>query len=100
MIARLTRFYGGDPWRWLAELPLGVVRAMVKAIPKLQAEEALSAVQQVACGTGSFANKRDERAVLDTWTRHAGIQRPAPVKASPEMLAAAGIGVTLVETPR
>lgn len=70
MIPRLVRFYGGNPMRWLAELPMVVVKACHRMIAPLSAEESLVTFQRVAVGTGSF-KEQVSHAVLAGWRTQA-----------------------------
>lgn len=92
MIARLTRFYGGDPWRWLAELPMGIVRACMRMLPRLQAEEAIEAAERVGVGSGAYS-EADQNAIMSRWRaaqQPAG--QPGVARATPQLLARTGIG--------
>lgn len=85
---RLVRFYGGDPWRWLAELPLGIVRACARMLPTLEAEEAFAAL---AVRTGSL--KEDGfNGFLRRWNKAIESMRGPAARPHPTQLAAAGIG--------
>lgn len=92
IVARLVRFYGGDPMRWLAETPLAVIEAMLGALPRLEAGETLMAVQAHALGAGTM-KPEDSKRMLREIEQAAGVRR-APRKLSPEALAAIGIGVS------
>lgn len=87
---RLVRFYGGDPLRWLAELPLGIVRACSRMLPKLEAEEAESAL---AVRSGRLTDE-GFASYMRRWAKSregdAG-GRPGQ-RLSPAQLAAHGIG--------
>lgn len=91
MIARLVRFYGGDPWRWLADLPLGIVRGCIRLIPQLQAEEAFAGAERVGIGTGSF-KESDQKAVMRRWRDALPTTGRRASRATPRTLAALGIG--------
>lgn len=100
MIPRLQRFYGGELMAWLTRVPIGLMRACLTMLPRLQAEEALTARTAVALGTGSY-ERSDAREITDTWLQQAqapraGRGRPAPA-ASPEALSGVGIGYQVVE---
>jgi hypothetical protein len=71
-------------------MPMALVRASLTMMPRLQAEEALLAVQVTALGTGSL-KPGDARAVRDRLARAAG-RRARAHRATPEGLAAMGIG--------
>ena len=68
------------------------MRAYIEMLPRLQAEEKLTAVTAMALGTGAI-DKKDARRIASEWEGQAGIVRkkvrPRP---SPEMLAQMGIG--------
>jgi hypothetical protein len=98
-MARLLRFYGGNPVQWLAELPLGVVRACARMVPRLQAEEAFAGM---TVHTGNVP----EDAFKATTERWRAALQPIGAKArrraaDPRRLSAIGIGYRRVKaTPR
>lgn len=59
-------------------------------MPRLQAEEALHEATVVAYATGHLENGRD---MLALWKKAAGAPDAKPVRATPDALAAVGIGV-------
>jgi len=75
-----------------------VVRASLRAMPKLAAEEALSTVQRVACGTGSYSEDA-QKSVIRRWTDAAGL-KPTPKRPTAASLAAIGIHVMRPSTPQ
>jgi hypothetical protein len=79
------------------EAPAGLVRAYLKMLPRLQAEEALATIDAVALGMGAF-QPDDARAMIDRLRAVAAPdlppQRPAP--ASKADMAAAGFGYRVV----
>lgn len=77
-------------------MPIALVRAFVAMLPRLQAEDQLAAIEagQLAWGAGEEDERKSrvrelERAAL-------GGRRPKRAPASPEALAAAGIGRRIV----
>lgn len=73
------RFYGGDPVRWLAEIPLGIVRACTRMMPRLRAEESVLATERIGVGTGSVGAIGTD--LLKAWHRDMTIDEPtAPTK--------------------
>ena len=97
MIARLTAFYHVDPWRLLAELPMGILRALSKMLPRLQAEQSIEAADQIAVGV-PLAFAGEGKAAIQRWRASlpsaSGPSTRAP--ASPQQLAGSGIGHRLV----
>lgn len=66
MACRLARFYGGDPWRWLTEVPLGVVKAGMRWMTRLHAEESLRQTSEHFAG-GGFGGET-AKALIGQWT--------------------------------
>jgi hypothetical protein len=97
VVARLVRFYGGDPMQWLARTPLAVVMAMAEMLPILQAEESLARYAEIATGSGT-AGQDGAKRTFNAWKRIAeqGSERRAP-KATPTTLALMGVGLTIVK---
>jgi hypothetical protein len=97
MIARLTAFYGVDPWRLLAELPLGILRALSKMLPRLQAEQSIEAADQIAVGV-PLAFAGEGKAAIRRWrdVLPSTAQPSTGAPASPQQLAGSGIGHRLV----
>jgi hypothetical protein len=56
-----SRFYGGPPGWWLAEAPIALVRALSAMLPRLQAEERLNAITDVAIGCRQHGAERAVR---------------------------------------
>jgi hypothetical protein len=89
MIARLARFYGGSPWHWFAELPLGLVRGCARMLPRLQAEEAFAGM---AVNTGHLQDEAF-KAVTRRWREVIEPTGARPrQRVNPHALAAIGIG--------
>ena len=65
-------------------------------MPRLHAEEALSHIETTAIGTGSMRKDSLRRAVAAIERTAQGERRPKAVRATPEMLAAMGIGIQQV----
>lgn len=59
-MARLQRFYGGDPERWL-HLPSALVRCYARAVPRLDAGEMLQRVTASALGMGNVPKDEASR---------------------------------------
>lgn len=98
MIARLTRFYGLDPCRWLAELPLGIVRAYSRMIPRLKAEESIEAVRRTGVGTGSLSADASA-ATIAGWEQTIGVASRYVVQ-RPTAAAFAGMGFGIRRVPK
>ncbi len=76
---------------WLAETPRALVRACLRMLPRLHAEEALRVSERVAVGSGTLP--REARApLIHGWIRAARGQQ-SPERATPADLGRAGIGV-------
>lgn len=90
MSARLSRFFAGThPMQWLTEFPLGIVRACIRMLPRLRAEEAYAGF---AINTGKLSDEglKEFTQRWDAALRSAG-EQPRP-RANPQALAALGIG--------
>ena len=68
------------------------MRAYLKMLPRLQAEEQIAAVRTAALGAGTYPAGDQER-LLRELDRRAGGDRPRVKKARPADLAAMGIGI-------
>jgi hypothetical protein len=86
---------------WLAETPRAVVRAHLLMLPRLDAEESLSAAQRVAVGTGSLKGNAGPALIRD-WLRVAHRDRPSTRGMSPASLKARGkaVGIGFRKVPR
>ncbi len=93
-------FYPGlAPMTWMTDVPRGFVRACLRMIPRLLAEQALQRTSEISVGTGSAGDSG--KAVSDHWIRTAQAGRPTPAPRVPmPKMAAMGIGVDLVEAKR
>jgi hypothetical protein len=94
VIARLQRFYGGDPTKWL-RTPLSLLHAYIDNITKLQAEEALSGAQVVTVGSGNL-KEADLNRQIKTWRRLADSgpeARVVPVSEEEKLQMLARVGV-------
>lgn len=89
------RFYGGDPMTWLSRTPLLVLRAHVVMMHRLKAEESLTAMTEVAMGSGTKKADAAERQ-LRHWQRAARGGRQRAVAATPAALARVGVGLRRV----
>jgi len=97
MTARLTAFYHVDPWRLLAELPMGILRALARMLPRLQAEQSLEAVDQIAVGINMGFTEGATKGPARRWQQALQGATPLPRdRATPQQLAAIGIGVRRV----
>lgn len=92
-IPRLQRFYGGHPGWWLAEAPIALVRAFIRMLPRLDAEEQIAASSVHALGSGAM-EKKDRERMLAALRKAAGGKRARAKKASVAELAVMGIGVS------
>lgn len=81
---------------WLERLPFRIVRACAAMMPRLQAEESLTAVERTAVGTGSL-KKEDAQAITRAWARDvAPSSRERVQRITPEALEAIGIQYQIV----
>ena len=78
--------------RLLTEIPSGVVLALLTMLPRLDAEESITAANRVALGTGSMSDD-DARSVSRLWSAATAPPEPLIVKPTPEALSALGIPV-------
>lgn len=69
-----------------------LLRWYVAKLPKLRAHDALTHAQATAVGSGAMASAA-QRSVIREWEQLAQPEALRAIKASPDMLAAAGIGV-------
>ena len=69
-----------------------MVKASLRMIPRLVAEESLLEAHRIAYGTGSL-EKAAARDTYRQWQAAAGIERRRPPRATADTLAALGIGV-------
>lgn len=95
MSARLQRFYGGDPAGWLMRVPYGIVRAYLRMMKRLLAEESQRASERVFIGTHRSAEGDDFKEIQRSWQEDA--QRAKRDRLSPEMMSGMGIRYTVVE---
>lgn len=56
----MQRFYGGDPAGWL-DMPMGMLEAYSRMLPRIEAQESLRAIDNTAAGMGTM-KKEDQRA--------------------------------------
>ena len=71
------RYYGGEPWTWLAVTPLALVRAHVAMLPRLRAEESMRLAEATAVGAGTLTREAS-RDIVRQWEREAS-DDPSPV---------------------
>jgi len=93
-VPTLTRFYG--PIDWLAR-PIGILKAHLKMLPRLEASEALQARLIVAMGAGAMEEK-DFKQIIGGWMNQAegktvAAQAPPKPRFNLAGMAASGIGV-------
>jgi hypothetical protein len=79
---------------WLTRTPLAIIKVCVAMMPRLQAEESLSAVERTAIGSGSLKTS-DAHAITRRWARTAS-GREQIERLSPAGLQAIGIGYQIV----
>lgn len=75
------------------------MKAALRMIPVLTAEESLIAADRIACATGGY-DKDARRQTFQRWQRQAGVQPARPVRATPDALVAMGIGVHVTGDPQ
>jgi hypothetical protein len=92
VIPTLVRFYGGSPVHWFRDVPLGMVRAHVRMLPRLRAAEESAACDAHGVAVHLKAGKWIEETIAG-WNREmGGGRRQQRAKASPMAAAAAGLG--------
>lgn len=74
----------------------GVVDVFINALPRLQAEEVLIAIQVAQMG-GGLLEKRDQQRILQRWRRVAEVA-PRATPVSPAVLASMGITFEVKKT--
>lgn len=67
-------------------------------LPRLQAEERLTSIDNVALGSGALDEKSTKRAIADL-ERAADVKRARPARANSAALAKAGIGIRGAPAP-
>lgn len=92
----MQRFYGGDPERWIS-MPIALFRAYAQMLPRLLAEERLTAIDTTALAYGRFRKLDEQRAIAQLQRATTG---PRKVKPSLEQIAAMGIAVVEVPVSR
>jgi hypothetical protein len=104
MTARLTAFYHVDPWRLLAELPMAILWAFSKMLPRLQAERSLEACDQLAVGINAAFAEGSTAAPVRRWREAfhpsaptTAVDRRASADATFSNARAFGIGVRVVK---
>jgi predicted GNAT family N-acyltransferase len=75
---------------WLDETPRAVVRAHLRMLPRLQAEESLHAAERVAVGSASLKREASGNLVRE-WLRLARGDQP-PERLTAQAMGSAGIG--------
>lgn len=91
VVCELARFYpGADPWRWLSEIPLGVVKEARRLVPRLVAAEGLRMAMAISVAFGSAPQTRDEWIAL---VKDEGETAPVDRAARVAQVEAAGIKV-------
>jgi hypothetical protein len=71
---------------------MGLIRALVAMVPRLQAEEAMTGITAVALGTGSLDKSEASSLFKSLSSAATGGKRPRAKPASPHQLAMMGIG--------
>jgi hypothetical protein len=79
---------------WLDAIPRVIVRACAAMLPRLRAEDALLAVNQIGVGTGSFGQGA-RQSLIHQWTAmaRAGDRVLVASSAAQMTAAAAGMGI-------
>jgi len=100
MLPQLLRFYGGTPRTW-AETPYAVAIACYDAIPQLEAQENLVALDVAALAAHSKVEPQDYRSIVGGWKRDARGSQPKP-KLSREQRRhiLASVGIAYEEVPK
>lgn len=84
---------------WLTTLPVVLVQALATMMPRLQAEEHLAAIEAAQLGAGLVEAKDAQRRIRELEREALGSgHRAARKSASPDQLAAMGIGLRMVDT--
>ena len=81
-------------------MPATLLTEYLKAIPRLQAAEALMEAQVVRVGAG-FMKPEAQRSILNRWSRIAfgsGYPKGKQTKMDPQKMAAMGLGVRQVKS--
>jgi len=76
-VTTLSRFYGGTPWHWLAEAPIGLARRSLEKIGELRAGESILAATRVAVGTGSIKDGGGAD-IMQQWQSY--LPKPGPTR--------------------
>lgn len=94
VVARLQRFYGGDPASWLS-MPTGQMSAMFAAMPGIDAGERLAA-HSILASAGGGMQKSDSTRLLASLRKMAARFDGSPTARKPQSfddLAAIGVEV-------
>lgn len=93
----LQAFYAGsDPLAWL-QIPLKWLRAYIDQLPRLQAQQSMQRVTEIAIGTGNM-EKRDKERILRQWERQIHIVREKQTPSREQRaLVLATMGIPMVE---
>jgi hypothetical protein len=83
MTARLTAFYHVDPWRLLAEIPMGALRALSKMLPRLRAEQSFEVVDQLAVGINAAFSEGYTKGPIRRWVDAIQPDRATPRQPAP-----------------
>ena len=79
-------------------LPVGLFRQYVEMLPRLIAEESLTAMQRVAMGSGNMKEKQHvAKGVMRDWRWRPETRGVSEAKADPAAMAASGIKVKAVK---
>ena len=87
IVPRLQRFYGHQDW---LNMPTPLLNAYIEMLPRLQAEENISAVTVAALGSGSV-KQAEARRITRSWeasARSHGAPRAQPASTAKEMIVA------------
>lgn len=85
---------------WLADTPRAVVRAHLRMLPRLEAEEALAAVDRTAVGTGSLKSDAS-KTLVKRWIDLVRAGAPPKRKTGRQLAAsAAASGITVRKVKR
>src|SRR5690606_22209279 len=93
VLPRLQRFYGGTPRQWLEDTPVALVRAHLRMMRRIEAEERLAAIADRAAAAATMPQADRTRHAGRLKRAASGAEQARPARASAATLAGMGIGV-------
>lgn len=96
IVARLQRFYGGEPLTWY-RLPLGKLRTYMEFIAPLEASEGLTAHAVTAAATGNLKSSAADSLLADLRRTARSVLHTARARKPQSLDQLRGMGVAVEE---